>query len=285
MRSVFDLKDNFRIGMHGCGYYAGSIHANTYEGFKYWQRKGVKIMEIDISKTIDGKYVALAHKMSPMYLHRLEICDYSDKNAFTCDWFLHQKLFRYSTFRGLHSMDVAQVILEMTEDHELIVMFDLYGLWSKDETFDFTCYLCDLAKQNPGLLCRTIVEAYNQDMIDGVKRAANESVPIIYCVRDDNNKEHQWKSPSELLAQKIKIVSYPWRYMSVYPGEVTKFNKDNFILFSYCADNRDVECAYQKQLVNVVLVDNVINQNRRAIYVLRRLINRLVQKIIRKVMQ
>lgn len=285
MPSVFGLKGDFRIGMHGCGYYAGSIHANTYEGFKYWQRKGIKFMEIDISRTIDGKYVALAHKMSPMYLHRLEICDYSDKNAFTCDWYLHQKLFRYSTFRGLHSMDVAQIIKEMREDRELIVMFDMYGLWAEYETFDFTCYLCDIAKHNPELLCRMMVEAYNQDMIDGIRRAANNTVPIIYCVRDDGNKEHQLKSPSELLAQNIEIVSYPWRYINMYPDEIEKYEKGKFILISYCADNKDIECACQKQMVNVVLVDNMINYNRRAIFVIRRIINRMIQKIIRKVTQ
>lgn len=51
MITVEKLKGSKLYGMHGCGYYAGTVHANTFEGFEYWQRNGVKIIEVDISQT------------------------------------------------------------------------------------------------------------------------------------------------------------------------------------------------------------------------------------------
>lgn len=236
MRTIFDLKGGFQVGMHGCGCYAGTVHSNTYDGFKYWLNKGIKVMEIDISNTSDGKYVALAHKMSPMYLRRLEICDYSEKNAFSHDWFMGMKLFPYST-KGLRPLDVEMILVEMLHDENLLIMFDLWGMWSFQEAKAFSSYLLSRTNDNNHLKNRMMIEAYNQNMILGIKEGAKGSIPIIYCVRDDSaGQNHTFMDVETLKSLGIKCVSYPWKYKDECPGEFEDFVSNEFVVVSVTKD-------------------------------------------------
>ena len=285
MTSVYDLRGKFLYGMHGCGYYKGTKHANTYEGFKFWQSRGIKIMEVDISKTSDGEYVALAHKMTPEYLRRLEITKFDDNDAFTHSWFMNQKLFRYST-KGLHPMDLQLLVEEMASDEQLMVMFDLYGLWTSEETKQFTEKLNCIIGNNDLIQQRTVIEAYNKNMIDGIRSVADNAFPIIYCIRENSAVgNHEWLKPEQLKNQGISIISYPWHYSRLYEGEMGRYVAQEFLVFSYCADNEQIEnCRLGG--ANIVLVDVLFTKSNRfykyPIYLYGRLKNKIVQKLIRK---
>ena len=195
------------------------------------------------SQTTDGEFVALAHKMTPEYLRRLEIRSFDDKDVFTYGWFMRQKLFRYSS-RGLHPLDLHSIIDEIRRNNDLIVMFDLCGLWSFEEAKNFTSKLNYYIGSDMHLIHQTLIEAYNQNMIDGIQAVKEARYPIIYCVRDNSTGgNHQWMSPDELAKQEIEFVSYPWHYAGLYDGEMKQYVDNNFTIFSYCADRRKVgEC-------------------------------------------
>lgn len=285
MRTVNDLRNSFNIGVHGCGFYAGTQHSNTLEGFKYWQRKGIKIIEVDISITSDGKHVALAHKMMPTYLKRLEIYDFEDKNAYTHDWFMNQKLFRYST-KGLHPLDLKTIVDELSADEDLIVMFDLYCLWSEDDAYNFTQELMSYIGNRSNIRQRILIEAYCQNMIQGIRNASDTEIPIIYCVRDDTaGGHHQYFSPTELKRKGIVFLSYPYHYTERYPGEITQFASDSsFVLLSYCKDRRRVNDCKNLGGAKIVLVDFFAQKTdfiiQYPLYIVGRVKNRLIQSVI-----
>lgn len=285
MRTVSDLKDTCQYGMHACGYYAGTKHSNTLDGMNYWRKKGVNIIEVDISRTTDGKFVALAHGMNKEYMLRLEVCDFSATNVFTHQWFMNQKLFKYST-KGLNPLDVSRIITEMERDEDLIVMFDLYNIWNEEGTAEFTKDLLTIIGERATITDRVVVEAYNQRMINGIKSISQGRVPIIYCVRDNSTDgNHEWMSPEALKEQGIQVVSYPWKYTNTYPGEIGRYVSDGFIVFSCCPDFKDVNnCKLGG--ANTILLDVVYTKSnywyRHPLYLMGRVKNRMVQKYIRK---
>ena len=287
MRSVYDLKDGFHYGMHGCGYYAGTKYSNTYDGFKYWKSKGIKIIEVDMALTSDGKYVALSHKMDPECLRRLEIYDYSDKNAFSHAWFMDHKLFPYST-RGLKPLDLNLILEEMKHDEDLIIMMDLSGMWTEQETQHFANELMNLIGSDKYLINRIMVEAYNQGMIDGIKKGSNDLAPIIYCGRGSRKEGvYQFQTPQELLDQGIKIISYPQHFTYAHPGEIEGFMKKDFIVLSYILNEKWLS---KMEGVNIALVDVLYTNGwdkffMYPIYVFKRARCKIYQKVLRKMIR
>lgn len=283
MTTIFNLRGTFGYGMHGCGYYKGTKHANTYEGFKYWRSRGESFIEVDIARTLDGRYVALAHKMITRDLRRLEINDFSATDVFTHNWYMRQVLFCKST-NGLTPMDVKMIINELKEDKDLIVMFDLYGMWLQEETELFSKYLLQI-NDDERLFSRILVEAYNQDMINGINNASNGEIPIIYCVHEDSaGAHHQFLSASVLNMNNIYCISYPWSYHERYAGELEEFASNNFIIVSLSKDNRYAK-KMQRGGVNIALVDNIYHKGdfliKYPIYLAGRLKNLLVQKMLK----
>lgn len=253
--TVNDLKDGFYYGMHGCGFYSGALRTNSKEAMEYWLAGGVSIMEIDISRTIDGKYVALAHAMTPKYLKRIGILDYTDKDAFTYNWFMKQALCSQWT-DGLTPLDLESIIEKMDKHSNLIVMFDLWGLFTKQEAGDFAKELSQIIYNgHKNLEERILVEAYNQPMIDGIRENGGDGMGIIYCVEDSSPVvKHQQIAPLDLKKQGINVISYPWNYLKSNISKLQPFKEEDLVVFSVSKDNRNAR--YMKEVgVNVNLVD------------------------------
>lgn len=252
---IADLKNGFQYGMHGCGYFKGTEHVNAYESFKYWQSKGVKVMEIDMTQSLDGKYIALAHLMNERYLRMLEILPpYRDTEykKFTEEWFLNKKICQQTT-DGLTPMNLSAIVNEMEKDPEIILMFDLWRMWSKEETQKFAD---ELTKQSKDVQGRCVLEVYNKDMIEGI-RIANPDLQIMYCVHGNREPEYdQNVNPSLLKELGIDIISYPWSFTKEFPGELEKYHQLGFTIFSLSTDNR-YNAQMRKAGVNVNLVDTL----------------------------
>lgn len=95
---MFDLERDKAFCMHGCGAYHGILSGNSENALRYWKSKGFRMFEIDMSKTSDGRYVALAHKLDRRYLLLHEIFDNPEKR--TEKWFLRKRLHQISLMGG-----------------------------------------------------------------------------------------------------------------------------------------------------------------------------------------
>lgn len=250
--TIDELKDTFQYGMHGCGFYKGTNHVNSLEALRFWRKQGVKVMEIDIAKTHDDGFVALAHLMNKHYLNLVEIDIPEKTDNLTEEWFLEQKLCQRTT-KGLSPMNLSMVVNLMREDPELFVMFDLWRMWREEDTFLFSNKLSSLYNES-GLNNRCVIEVYNRDMINGIRKA-DKGLNIMYCVHAPKEPEFDEDiNPFALKELGINIISYPWLSTDDNPGELEKYHKEGFVIFSLYKDNR--YCHIMKEAgVNVNLVD------------------------------
>lgn len=252
---ISDLKGSFLYGMHGCGYYKRAAHTNAYDALKYWQGQGVKVMEIDISKTKDNNFVALAHLMNKHYLNLIEI-SYPDNLAddtLTEEWFMKQKICAKTT-GGMKPMNLNTIVHEMTINNDLFVMFDLWRMWEKQNTYDFAQKLKELLKKE-NLLKRCVLEVYNKDMLAGI-RESEPDLPIIYCVHNDIREPQFDENVSPFILKKmgVEIISFPWSQTKYYPQEIEAYHKEGFTIFSLTRNNIGSK-KLKKAGVNVNLVD------------------------------
>ena len=256
---IEELKNTFQFGMHGCGSYKGTYHVNSLEAFRYWMDKGVKVFEIDIAKTSDDRYVALAHKMNAHCLKSVEINPYRDnsKDKFTEEWFMRNKLCARTT-SGLTPMNLDVILSEMTKNSEFVVMFDLWGLWDSDSTFSFSKQLIEKAPQE--IIDRCVLEVYNKEMLAGIRKSSPQ-LQVMYCVHGSEAPEFDENvSPFILKELGVEIISFPWVCTKDYPGEIESYHKEGFTIFSLCQD-----CRQKKSMknvgVNVSLVDTIHTPN------------------------
>lgn len=251
--TIDELKDTFQYGMHGCGYYKGAYHANALEPLCYWKRKGVKVMEIDIAKTDDGKFVALAHLMNAHYLGLLDVKIPDDNTPLTEQWFMGQRLCKRTTGRGLTPMNLAMIVDKMEEDKNLFIMFDLWRMWNERDNNVFANDLKNLF-QSEELINRCIIEVYNKEMLRGIKAGCSQ-LNIMYCVHGSSAPEFDEKvTPKVLKELGIDVISFPWTCVKEHPGEIEQYHDEGFTIFSLFKDNR-----YSRQMkkvgVNVNLCD------------------------------
>lgn len=250
--TIKDLRNGFCYGMHGCGFYNGTNHVNSLEALRFWRKQDVKVMEIDIAKTHDGGFVALAHLMNKHYLNLVEIDTPEKDDELTEEWFMGQKLCKRTT-KGLSPMNLPLIVNLMKEDHELIVMFDLWRMWSREDTCFFSRELIHLIKDSD-IGNRCIIEVYNRAMIRGIKLADN-NLNIMYCVHAPKEPEFDEQvNPDLLKGLGVNFISFPWAEVKKHPGEIELYHKCGFTIFSFYRDNRYSDKMKQCG-VNVNLVD------------------------------
>lgn len=247
--TVFDLKDGFQYAMHGNGAYKGLRQTNTKDALLYWYNKGIRVFEIDMAKTDDDQYVAVAHDLKDKSLKRLEI--FNPPQNRTADWFMQQKLFSIST-KGLKPLSL-QSICDILKDHQdIIIMLDLFGMFSKDDSANFTQSLCEMVADRLTEK-RLLLEAYNWEMVEGIKEKTDK-INIIYCARyEDNLQEKSTVSAEELIQKNVRFVSYPWYCSELHPGEIEAYAESGITVFSRTKYNTK-DAMLQKAGVSVNII-------------------------------
>ena len=209
--TIYDLKGKFTYAMHGCGAYRGILHSNSAEAFDYWRLGGANIFEIDVALASDGHHVAVAHGLTDDYLRHWEIYKYPPQEERTSEWFCSQKYCRYSS-KGLTTMSVADVINRMKNDSDVIVVFDLYNLWSAAAAA-FAREIEKLIDKCDSLWDRILIECYFQDQVE-VVNVVNPRIHVIFCVNDKAAQQYKVEETSieRLKSLGVEFVSYPWKY-------------------------------------------------------------------------
>lgn len=256
--TVQELKNSFQYGMHGCGSFRDTLHSNSLEAFNYWLARGVKFFEIDIAVTSDRKFIALGHMLNPHFLKNVEINPYTDKSEdkYSESWFMRNKLCRKTT-GGLTPMNLESVVEKMAQNPDIIVMFDLWGMWEQNDTRFFSQQLLDNSPDH--VVRRCILEVYNKKMLAGI-RNVSRNINTVYCVHGSSTKEFDENvSPSILKKLGVDIISYPWICTMSHPGELKQYHNEGFTVISLSRDNR-YSMRMKKDGVNINLVDNILSK-------------------------
>lgn len=255
LTSVSQLKQGFHYAMHGGGAYKGLRQTNTLEAIEYWYRKGVRIFELDMAQTSDGDYVALAHSLNRKDLRRVEVFDLPNKC--TKEWFMKQRLFSISIHGGLTPLSLESIVNLLKDKQDIIVMFDLFGLFKKNEAAHFTERLYELIGDFP-FWQRILIEAYNTDMVEGIHTASLES-NVILSVRSELNADKPYASSLlQLMAENIHFISYPWHFYKYYPKEISQYTEAGIVVFSRTKSNIG-SCRLRNKGITVNLVANRFN--------------------------
>ncbi|MCH1982931.1 hypothetical protein MCG98_10180 [Ruminococcus sp. OA3] len=232
--NLLKIKDTYQYAMHGNGAYKGLRQTNTEDALIYWYRKGVRIFEIDMAKTSDSEYVAVAHHLNKKDLRRLEIFDLPENC--TSKWFMGHKLFSIST-KGLKPLSMGLIIELLIKYNDMIVMLDLFGLFTSEETAMFVENLSQYIGNNVEIWDRLLIESYNKEMVMGIQNVTARA-NIIACVRFEKNEDDKTTiTPQELLEKNIRFISYPWYCTLKHPGEIENFSKNGITVFSRTKDN------------------------------------------------
>lgn len=260
MRTLSDLKGGFFYAMHGCGAYRGVTHSNTKEPLQYWRQQGVNIFEIDVSKTADDEYVALAHGLSDVYLRHWEIFGLPEEAERTKTWFKTLKLCRWSA-RGLTPLTIEDVVQLLREDENIIVVFDLYKLWSAAAAA-FAAYLERLMESHSELWERVLIETYFVDQVEFIHRM-HLPINIIFCVNDKAAQQVKKETVSINMLKElgIEFVSYPLMFAEKIE-DIRTYSEAGFSVMCLTKSN-----ARSKQLreigVNINNVDIIVGRYNR----------------------
>lgn len=227
--NVHDLKNSFQYAMHGNGAYKGLRQTNTLDAMLYWYGRGVHIFEIDMARTSDDRYVAVAHTVDRKSMIRLEIPE--EPRAYDYGWFMSQKLFPLTT-GGLTPLSLESIVEFLEQHMDCVIMLDLFGFFTEQDIEHFLDALDPLVDGKPQLRDRLLLEAYNRTMSRAIFRRS-DSYCIIYCARYEGNQEKDGFVPvDDLLEYNISFVSYPWMYHKLYPSEIKAYVDAGFTVFS-----------------------------------------------------
>ncbi len=253
MSNVIDLKGNFIYAMHGGGAIYGKRQTNSLDAIDYWYNRGKRVFEFDLAVTYDGQYVAVAHYLNQADLGKLEINEIPPEC--TEAWFMNQKLYSKTT-AGLSPLSLKLIIDKLISKPDILVMLDLYGMFTIEESQKLSNRLKMLISDHVELYDRLLVEVYCDDMVKGIKSQGN-GFNLIYGI-DYGTIEYYGidnkVTPEYLKKESIDFVSYPFLYTKGHQGELETFAENGFCIF--CRTKSNVRFKQLKELgVNVNLID------------------------------
>lgn len=253
--SIDDLKNEFSYAMHGGGSLYGKLQTNSRDAFEKWRKEGNTIFEFDLAISDDDQIVAIAHHLNKRDLEKVEIFEASER--YTEAWFENKKLYSMTT-QGMSPLTLKKIIDLMREDNQLIMMLDLYGMFSRAQSKLFAERLKEIIGEEIELYNRLLVEVYCKEMIEGIQSVAKKA-NLIYGIDNGiariNSDVVNRNKPSELLKYDVHFVSYPLMYQKDNPSEMEEFRNNGFCIFSRTDNNVQHE-RLKKLGVSVNLVDN-----------------------------
>lgn len=252
--TIQDLKTGFHYAMHGGGSIYGKTQTNSQDALEKWEKQGKTIFEFDMAISDDNQIVAIAHHLNKRDLEKAEI--FEPAETYTEKWFMDRKIYAMTT-PGMTPLSLKKIVDALRWNNHLIVMLDLYGLFTKEQTEIFAKALKDIIGNDRSLYERILVEVYCTQMIDGVKET-EPAINMIYGIdyglssfyKDVENKI----SLDKLTEAKIEFVSYPLMYQRKHPGEMEEFRRKGFCIFCRTENN-----TKEKKLKNLGVSVNLVD--------------------------
>ena len=260
-----DIDRGFTYGMHALGAVGCVMYPNAKEGLQYWYDKGIKVFEVDVSPTDDGRYVAF-HDFDEKGFLKQGFKNIPDIR--TEEWFLKQRLFSTSVKEGLTPISLDEILEFLLVQRDGVLMVDPKPTDEASNALLWK-YLNDFIAAH-GIDGRRIVyEIYDENMLRGTKTVSSD-IRLQFCIYDaveiGESYEIRKKPFLEIVEwmekNGIKVVSFPWQ-QAVENLDILKYLKDKgYVVFSRTRNDIFSELLI-KSGVNVNLIDYICTEEQR----------------------
>lgn len=263
--NYININHGFTFGMHALGAVGDIMYPNAKEGLLYWYDKGVRVFEVDISPTDDGKYVAFHDFYKNGFVKQgfgsiPEIC--------TKKWFLEQRLFTDTAPGGLTPISLDEILEFLLVKRDGVLMVDPKPT-DEESNAHLWKYLNDYIYAH-GIDGRRIVyEIYDENMLRGTK-AIQSDIRLQFCIYDaveiGESQKIRQKPFLEIVdwmdENNIKVVSFPWQQAIENLDKLRYLKEKGFIVFSRTRNDIFSELLI-KSGVNVNLIDYICTEQQR----------------------
>lgn len=260
-----DIDNGFFFGMHALGAVGDVMYPNAREGLLYWYNQGVKVFEVDISPTDDGKYVAYHDFNKDGFLkHGIQ----NVPGYCTEQWFLGQRLYTEQTKSGLTPISLDGILDFLIKERDGVLMVDPKPT-DADSNARLWRYLNDYITTNDIDGRRIVYEIYDENMLRGTQTIKSD-IRLQFCIYDAveigesyNIRKRPFMEIVDWMEKNnIKVVSFPWQ-VAVEKLEELKYLKDKgYVVFSRTRNDIFSELLI-KSGINVNLVDYVCTEQQR----------------------
>lgn len=241
----FSWKD-YRTIAHALGGMDGKDYLNSREGFLFMYEQGVRLFELDLSRTSDGVWVCRHNWNDSMGQW-----DGNGKKVLT------EKEFRQSKIYGKYTpMTLEDFFLLLKDYPDAYVLIDSkqYSLRNYQRTLeDYSDYV-EIAR-NAGAgetLDRIIPEIYNEAMFPGT--AMLYSFPsYVYSLWQEYSVEELEYIASFCKEKGIPAATVYWEYWSEETEKI--FEKNGISLYVYTVNDRDQARRYISQGAEGICTD------------------------------
>lgn len=241
----FSWKD-YRTIAHALGGMDGKDYLNSREGFLFMYEQGVRLFELDLSRTSDGVWVCRHNWNDPMGQW-----DGNGKKVLT------EKEFRQSKIYGKYTpMTLEDFFLLLKDYPDAYVLIDSkqYSLRNYQRTLeDYSDYV-EIAR-NAGAgetLDRIIPEIYNEAMFSGTVMLY--SFPsYVYSLWQEYSVEELEYIASFCKEKGIPAATVYWEYWSEETEKI--FEKNGISLYVYTVNDRDQARRYISQGAEGICTD------------------------------
>lgn len=241
----FSWEDHRTIA-HALGGMDGKDYLNSREGFLSMYEQGVRLFELDLSKTSDGVWVCRHNWNDPMGQW-----DGDGKKVLT------EKEFKQSKIYGKYTpMTLEDLFLLLKDYPDAYVMIDSkqYSIRNYQRTLeDYSDYVETARLAGAGeVLDQIIPEIYSEAMFPGT--AMIYSFPsYIYSLWQEYSVEDLEEIASFCKEKGIQAATVYWKYWSEETEEI--FEKNGIRLYVYTINERDQARKYISQGAEGICTD------------------------------
>lgn len=188
---------------HAMGGVDGRTYSNSLEAFQQNYDKGLRLFEVDLSLTSDGKMVARhdwRDSLAEMFLQTSPNDATTPDEPWTYDYVMSQPLFAAYT-----PIDIDQIIQLMRENKDMYIVTDTKYFETDLVTQHFQM-IVDAAEKDPKLLNRVIPQIYNQQMLFDIQSVYEfkDYIYTLYMSKDTEQEVIDFSSENS-----IKVVTMP----------------------------------------------------------------------------
>ena len=230
----FSWSDHRTIA-HALGGLDGKTYLNSREGFLSMYDQGVRLFELDLSRTSDGVWVCRHSWNDPMGQW-----EGNEKKVLTEKEFTENKIY------GKYTPMTLEDFLLLLKDHpDAFVMIDSkqYSLRNYQRTLEDYCDYVEIARTAGAgdALDQIIPEIYSEAMFAGT--AMIYSFPsYIYSLWQEYSTEDLKRIASFCREKEIPAATVYWKYWSEETEKI--FEKEGISLYVYTLNDRDQAREY-----------------------------------------
>lgn len=236
---------------HALGEVDGQSYTNSKEAIENTLSKGVKLLEVDVKLTSDGKLACVHGWTKKDYEGKLGLTYNKENSIMTYDEFMNIKIKnKYTT------MSFEDLVNYMKEYSDIYVMIDI-GRKSYDETLQIYEEILNITNDKK-VLNRLITGGHTTDMISAEKEVYDFKLINLYWSGDKLEEGLNTKEKFAEYCLKNNITSLSVSYAN-YSEELVEYMKEKgIIVYVFTVNDEETAKELLKSGVDIVGTDTLI---------------------------